>query len=53
VPASAILTRFGLDTVRLRRDGATLEVPVQRGQAMEGGIEVLSGVRDGDILVTP
>ena len=53
VPASAILTRFGLDTIRLRRDGATIEVPVQRGQAMEGGIELLSGARDGDVLVTP
>ena len=53
VPAGAVLTRFGLDTIRLRRDGATLEVPVQRGQAMEGGIEVLSGVRDGDIVVMP
>ncbi len=53
VPAAAITTRFGLDTVRLRRDGATVEVPVQRGAAAEGGIELLSGVRAGDVLVMP
>ncbi len=53
VPVGFIVTRFGLDNVRLRRDGATVEVPVQRGQAIEGGIELLSGVRGGDVLVSP
>ncbi len=53
VPAAFIVTRFGLDNVRLRRDGVTVEVPVQRGQEMEGGIELLSGVQGGDVLVSP
>ena len=53
VPASAIVTRFGLDTIRLRRDGATVEVPVQRGETREDGIELLSGAHIGDVVVWP
>jgi len=44
--------------VRLRRDGGMAEVPVQRGQPhptpqLADGIEILSGLRDGDVLVKP
>lgn len=53
VPPGFIVTRFGLDHVRLRRAGGTVEVPVQRGEAVEGGVELLSGVRAGDVLVSP
>ena len=54
VPANYVLTRFGLDYVRLRRqDGAIIETPVQRGQSTAAGLEILSGVRNGDILVAP
>jgi RND family efflux transporter MFP subunit len=58
VPETYLVTRFGLDTVQLRRDGELVEVPVQRGQPhptpeMPNGIEILSGLRDGDVLVTP
>ena len=40
--------------VRLRRDGAMIDVPVQRGQPhptpeMPDGIEILSGLRAGDV----
>ena len=58
VPEAFMITRFGLDTVRLRRDGGLIEVPVQRGQPhptqqMPDGIEILSGLRAGDVLVRP
>jgi RND family efflux transporter MFP subunit len=59
IPASLIKTRFGLDYVRLKRaDGSVVETPVQRGrdapsEAMADGIEILSGLRDGDALVKP
>lgn len=59
IPAHYIETRFGLDYVLLRRpDGAVVEVPVQRGEphpdpAMPDGIEVLSGLHDGDVLMPP
>ncbi len=58
VPEALLVTRFGLDTVRLRRDGGVIDVPVQRGQPhptpqMPDGIEILSGLRAGDELVRP
>lgn len=59
VPESFVETRFGLDYVRLRKpDGSVVEVPVQRGQphpspAMPDGLEILSGVHAGDVLVRP
>ncbi len=59
VPGRFVETRFGLDYVRLRRTGGgTTEVPVQRGQerpapAMPDGLELLSGVSAGDVLVRP
>jgi RND family efflux transporter MFP subunit len=54
VPAGFVQTRFGLDYVRLHcADGTIVETPVQRGQAMDKGIEILSGVRAGDVLVAP
>ena len=59
VPASFVTTRFGLDYVRLRRaDGSVDETPVQRGitqltPAAADGIEILSGVTAGDVLVKP
>ncbi len=59
VPQTFVGTRYGLDYVRLRKpDGATIEAPVQRGQerptaAIPDGLELLSGVRTGDVLVQP
>lgn len=59
IPSSFVLTRFGLDYVLLREaSGAAMEVPVQRGRerptaAMPDGIEILSGLHDGDVLVRP
>ena len=58
VPASYVQTRFGIDYVQLKRNGAIANVPVQRGRPLPSaeqpdGIEILSGVRAGDELVRP
>jgi RND family efflux transporter MFP subunit len=50
IPESYIINRFGLTFVRLK-SGA--EVVVQTGQTLSQGVEVLSGLHDGDVLVTP
>lgn len=53
IPARYILTRYGVDYVRLWRDGAAIDAPVQRGarmplEGMDDGVEILSGLRAGD-----
>jgi RND family efflux transporter MFP subunit len=58
VPAGYVKTRFGIDYVRLQRPEGIADVPVQRGrelptQALPDGLEILSGIRDGDRLVRP
>lgn len=59
VPANYLTTRFGLDFALLRRpDGMVEQVPVQRGQPRPlpgglAGVEILSGLRNGDSLVQP
>lgn len=50
VPPAFIFRRFGVAYVRLK-DGP--EVAVQPGLVVDGGIEVLSGLKPGDVLVTP
>lgn len=58
VPAGFIITRFGVDYVKVRKDAAAIDVPVQRGRVhprpeMPDGIEILSGLKTGDQLVQP
>jgi RND family efflux transporter MFP subunit len=58
VPASYVLTRFGVDYVRVRKGNGVIDVPVQRGRdlptpAMPDGLEILSGLNAGDVLVHP
>lgn len=59
VPASFVTTRFGTDYVHLQQaDGQTIDVPVQRGREtalpdMPDGLEILSGIAPGDVLVQP
>lgn len=59
VPASFITTRFGIDYARVRnKDRNMIDVPVQRGRAlprpdMPDALEILSGLRPGDVLVRP
>lgn len=56
VPRDLVTTRFGVDYVRLVVKAGTLDIPVQRGQAISlpdlgDGVEILSGLKDGDVLV--
>jgi RND family efflux transporter MFP subunit len=58
VPASFIVTRFGIDYARERKDSEVIDVPVQRGRDlprpdMPDALEILSGLRRGDVLVRP
>ncbi|MCX5494775.1 efflux RND transporter periplasmic adaptor subunit [Kaistia dalseonensis] len=59
IPADYVTTRFGVDTVQLQQtDGTTIEVPVQRGatataEGVPNGLEILSGLHTGDVLVKP
>lgn len=57
IPARYIVTRFGVDYVRLERTGgAVIDVPVQRGGALPtdqvpDGVEILAGLNPGDAIV--
>lgn len=59
VPAGYVSTRFGIDYVRLAGNGGkTTDVVVQRGRSiprpgLPDGLEILSGLEAGDILVKP
>ena len=58
VPSSFIVTRFGIDYARVRKDGEVIDVPVQRGRLMPrpdmpDALEILSGLKAGDVLVQP
>jgi hypothetical protein len=59
IPEGFVLTRSGVDYVLLRNGtGPAVEVPVQRGRAlptpsMPDGLEILTGLMPGDVLVRP
>jgi len=59
VPGSFIVTRFGIDYAHVRMGAnAVTDVPVQRGRElprpdMPDALEILSGLRAGDVLVRP
>jgi RND family efflux transporter MFP subunit len=59
VPGAFIITRFGIDYARVRKDDKTVvDVPVQRGREMPrpdmpDALEILSGLKPGDVLVQP
>ena len=50
IPENYVYRRFGVSYVRLK-DGT--EIVVQAGLPVEGGIEMLAGLHDGDTVVTP
>ncbi len=58
-PGSFIVTRFGIDYAHVRTDANTvIDVPVQRGRQlprpdMPDALEILSGLKAGDVLVRP
>ena len=59
VPGAFIVTRFGIDYARVRKDDkSVIDVPVQRGRElprpdMPDALEILSGLHNGDVLVHP
>jgi RND family efflux transporter MFP subunit len=58
VPGKFIVTRFGIDYARVRQGKEVIDVPVQRGRElprpdMPDALEILSGLRAGDVLVRP
>lgn len=59
VPGSLIVTRFGIDYARVRTNsGSVVDVPVQRGRQLPrpdipDALEILSGLKPGDVLVRP
>jgi RND family efflux transporter MFP subunit len=58
IPASLVTTRFGIDYVAVQSPSGGISVPVQRGMALPStdlpdGLEILSGVNPGDVLVRP
>ncbi len=59
VPGTFIVTRFGIDYARVRKsDGTVIDVPVQRGRELPrpeipDALEILSGLKSGDVLVQP
>ena len=58
IPSSYVTTRFGIDYVQIRQADRTIDVPVQRGRdlpppELPNGLEILSGLRAGDLLVQP
>jgi RND family efflux transporter MFP subunit len=59
VPGSFIITRFGIDYARIGKDTkSAVDVPVQRGRNlprpdMPDALEILSGIKTGDVLVQP
>lgn len=50
VPIDYVYRRFGVSYVKL---GDGTEVAVQTGLPVDGGIEILAGVKEGDALVRP
>ena len=50
VPADVLYRRYGVNYVKLK-DGT--EVVVQPGLPVDGGIEVLSGLNEGDVVARP
>jgi len=59
IPKALVFSRYGIDYVRLAREGETpMDVVVQPGGAVRlddgtEGIEILSGLNAGDVLVQP
>ena len=59
IPEDYVIVRSGVDYVKLLQDGGkTIDVPIQRGSPISlsdipNGLEVLSGIRPGDVLVKP
>ena len=52
IPLSFITTLAGIDYVSLKQGQDIIRVPVQRGSVFQDGIEIVSGLQQGDVLIT-
>lgn len=52
VPSAAVQTTGGQPTVRIMRNGNPVSVPVEVGDSNDTQTEIVSGVNDGDTVVT-
>lgn len=53
IPNRAVATKEGVKTVKLLRGDSVVEVPVETGLRGSGGlVEVLSGIKEGDVVIT-
>jgi hypothetical protein len=53
VPRAAVVTRSGLDFVRVAADGGESDRLVILGEAVGDDVEVVSGLMAGETVVTP
>jgi RND family efflux transporter MFP subunit len=51
VPLTYITTIDGIDYVTLKQENGRIDIPVQRGEKHAEGIEIISGLKAGDILL--
>lgn len=52
VSSAFIITRAGMDYVQLKQPQGSLLVAVQRGETLKDGIEIISGLQAGDVLLS-
>jgi membrane fusion protein, macrolide-specific efflux system len=52
VPSTALQSEGGETTIRIMKDGAVHSVPVETGLASDAQTEILSGISEGDTIVT-
>lgn len=52
VPAAAVQTSNGTTTVRKLKDGQLTNVPVEIGKSSSTQVEIISGVNEGDTIIT-
>ncbi len=52
VPSAAVQTTDGASSVRVMKNGSVSSVPVEVGDASDTQTEIVSGVNDGDTVVT-
>lgn len=53
IPSRYLETRYGIDYVHIKNASGVSEIAVQKGRARADDIEILSGIKDGDVLVQP
>lgn len=53
VPANAVTSRSGIDTLRVASDGGEVARTVVLGEWHDGNVEILSGLAAGDVVVLP